>query len=126
MGTVQRTAADAVIETVAVYSIVWHLSRPRCAALYFVRKALRRRCRAHPGAQQACGRERGDDEGQEDTLARKVHKKLLVECISAYGGHLPEDGLGKKVVVAKEAVSYDVQRRCIKGEGLHKRTLMHN
>jgi len=68
----------------------------------------------------------GDDEGQEDTLARRVHKKLLVECISAHGGHLPEDGLGKKVVVAKEAVSYDVQRRCIKGEGLHKRTLMHN
>ena len=115
-----------MIETVAVYSIVWHLSRPRCAALYFVLKALRRRCRARPGAQQECGRERGDDEGQEDTLARKVHKQLLVEYISAHGGHLPEDGLSKKVVVAKEAVGYDVQRCCMKGEGLHKRTLMHN
>src|SRR5262245_11698275 len=59
VGTVQRTVADAVIETVAVYSIVWHLSRPRCAALSFVLKALLRRCRARPGAQQDCGRERG-------------------------------------------------------------------
>jgi len=68
----------------------------------------------------------GDDEGQEETLARRVHKQRLVECLSVHGGHLPEDGLGKKVVVAKEAVRYDVQRHCIKGEGLHKRTRMHN
>ena len=78
---------------VAVYSIVWHLSRPRCAALYIVLRLS--------GGSAAPALERskngavsgGDDEAQEDTLARRVRKKLLVECISAHGGHLPEDGL---------------------------------
>jgi hypothetical protein len=58
----------------------------------------------------------GGDEAQEDTLAGRLRKKRLVEFLSAHGGNLPEDDLGKKSVVAKEAVGYDVQRRCIKGE----------
>jgi hypothetical protein len=116
------TVADAMIETLYPMAPV---QAALCRSILRP-KALRRICRARPGVQQDCGYERGGDAAQEDTRARSVHKKLLVECVSAHGGNLPEDGLGKKLVVAKEVVGYDVQRRCIKGEGLHKRTLMHN